>query len=139
MTEPGRRPFRKYLLGGLICLVALVTLWLRIRLGSGQLIDSKLSPDGKYVAEYRFHKQGGATATNDKSVQIRTRLNPFGHTVIDALDHGADLSIRWIGPTSLLVTCPGSGGKLDFYGKDTKWREISIHYDLDSCQIGSAR
>jgi hypothetical protein len=50
MTEPGRRPFRKYLLGGLICLVALVTLWLRIRLGSGQLIDSKLSPDGKYVA-----------------------------------------------------------------------------------------
>jgi hypothetical protein len=140
MIESGRRPLRKYLLFGvLICCVALLILWLRIRLNGGELLDYKVSPDGKYIAEYRLYKQSGATTTDDKAVQVRTKLNPFRHTLVDALDYGADLSITWIDSRNLLITCPESGGKLDFYGKDTNWREISIHYELDGCQIGSPK
>jgi hypothetical protein len=55
------------------------------------------------------------------------------------LDYGADLSIRWIDSRNLLVTCPNSDGKLDFYGGDeAKWRDVSIHYDFDHCQIPGA-
>ena len=100
--------------------------------------DHKVSPDSKYIAEYRLYKHGGATSTDTKAVQVRTKLNPFRHTLVDALDYGADLSITWIDSRNLLITCPESGGKLDFYGKDTNWREISIHYDLDNCQIAGA-
>ena len=137
--EEAHRRFRKYILFGvLICFVALLSLWLRFRLDGGELLDREVSPDGKYIAEYRLYIQHSATTTNDKAVQIRTRLNPFRHTVLDALDYGADLSVRWLDSKNLLVTCPESGGKLDFYGRDTKWHEISIHYDLDHCQIAAA-
>ncbi len=136
MTEVAHRPFRKYLwFGVLICFVTLLILWLRMRLYGGELLDYKASPDGKYIAEYRLYRQGGATSTDDKAVQVRTKLNPFRHTLVDALDYGGDLSIRWLDSRNLLVTCPKSGGKLDFYGKDTSWHEISIHYELDDCQI----
>ena len=122
----------------LICFVALVLLWLRFRLDGGDLLDYKVSPDGKYIAEYRLYEQRGATSTDAKAVQVRTKLNPFRHTLVDALDYGADLSITWIDSRNLLITCPESGGKLDFYGGDTKWHEISIHYELDHCQMAGA-
>ena len=98
-TEQGHRRFRKYILFGVLsCFVALLLLWLRIRLDDGKLLDCKVSPDGKYRAEYRLYEQSSATSTDDKAV----------------------------------------GGRLDFYGGDTKWHEISVHYDLDHCQIAGA-
>lgn len=137
--EEGHRRFRKCILFGvLICFVALPSLWLRFRLDGGKLLDYKVSPDGKYVAEYHFYYQGGATVTSLKTVEIHTKINPFRHDIIDALDYGADLSVRWLDSRNLLITCPESGGRLDFYGRDTKWHEISIHYDLDHCQIAGA-
>ena len=119
-----RRRSHYLLYGVLIVVIApLLALWLYLPLFSGEVRDYKVSPDGKYIAEYRLYKQSGATTTDDKAVQVRTKLNPFRHTLVDALDYGADLTIRWIDSRNLLVTCPDSGGKLDFYGgEDTKWQ-----------------
>ena len=139
MTERNHGGFSKPILfAALTCSVVLLILWLRIRLDDGKVLEYEVSPDGKYVAEYSLYNQTSATTTNLKVVKIRTRLNPFSHTILDALDYGADLSIKWIDARNLLVSCPESGGKLDFYGKDTKWRDIAVHYDLDSCQISGA-
>ena len=142
MIEQRPTRHRRYVLytALILILVPLSGFWLYLRLFSGQLLEYEVSPDGKYVAEYRsYHQGGGATTTNLKGVEIRTKLNPFRHTIIDVLDYGADLSIRWIDSRNLLVTCPNSGGKLDFYGGDeAKWHDVSIHYDLDHCQIPGA-
>jgi hypothetical protein len=107
MIELGPTRHRRYVLytALTLILVPLAGFWLYLRLFSGQLLEYKVSPDGKYVAEYRsYYQGGGATTTNLKGVEIRTKLNPFRHTIIDALDYGADLSIRWIDSRNLLVT-----------------------------------
>jgi hypothetical protein len=132
-----RRRYR-ILVVALIGVAALTAFWMKLLLFSGEVLDYKVSPDTKYIAEYRFYEQGGgATATNLKGVEIRTQLNPFRHTIIDALDYGADLTIQWIDSRNLLIKCPNSGGKMDFYGHETKWHDVTIHYDLDDCQIAN--
>lgn len=139
MREQSHRRFGKYtLFGVLICIVALLIFWLHFTLDGGKLLDDKVSPDGKYVAEYHFYYQGGATVTSLKTVEIHTKINPFRHDIVDALDYGADLSIKWLDSRNLLITCPESGGRLDFYGKETKQHDVTIHYDLNHCRIAGA-
>jgi hypothetical protein len=139
MTEQGPARRRRYVLyiALILILVPLAGFYLHLRLFSGEVLEYRVSPDGKYVAECRYYYQGGgATTTNLKGVEIRTKLNPFRHTIIDALDYGGELKIRWIDSRNLLVTCPDSSGELDFYGgSETKWHDVSIHYDLDHCQM----
>ena len=139
MIQQTTHPARRYLRYAVpvLALLALVGIWLYVRLFSGQVLACKASTDGKYVAEYRFYYQtGGATVTHLKGVEIRTRFNPLRHTIIDALDYGGDLTVNWIDSRNLLITCPNSGGKLDFYGGDkTSWHDVTIHYDLGTCQM----
>jgi len=69
--EQGHRRFRKYILFGvLICFVALLLLWLRIRLDGEKLPDYKVSPDSKYIADYRLYEQSSATSTDDQSAGV---------------------------------------------------------------------
>lgn len=65
--------------GVLICFLALLILWLQFRLDGGEVLTREVSPDGKYIAEYRLYIQHSATTTDDKTVEIRTKLNPFRH------------------------------------------------------------
>jgi hypothetical protein len=116
----------------------LAAVWVHALLVDGEVREYRISPDGKYIAQCRFYRESSATTTDVKTVEIRTRLNPFRRRVVDGLDYGADLSITWIDSRNLLVTCQNSGGKLDFYRKETKWHDVSIHYDLDDCQIAGA-
>lgn len=135
------RPMRYFALGVLFTIVVLlIGCWLYLRVFSGELLDSKVSPDGRYLVEYRLDRESSATTTDVKSIDIHTQSNPFRHNLVTALDYGADLSVEWVDFRSLRISCKDSGGKLDFYGRsETKWRDISIRYDLDHCQIGSVQ
>ena len=129
------RPFFGILLGAAFILVAYV---LHGRLFEGNIRQYDLSPDGENIAELREYREGSATTTNSATVELRTRLNPFRHIVLDGLDYGADLSVTWTDSRNLLVRCTKCASfdvKNDVYGtvfyvlrKEARWHDVSIHY-----------
>jgi len=116
----------------------LLVLGLYEGLVAGHLQKQALSPDGKYVAILKEYSQGGATSSDLSKVQIKTRRNPFPHTVLTGIDYGAHLSISWNSPRNLVVGCDNCGNfgircdacPLYILAKETKWRDITISYSI---------
>ena len=77
---------------------------------SGKIRGYEISPDGRYVAEWREYDQSSARTTNLSTVQIRTRYSPFRRWVLSGLDYGAELSLIWIDSKNLVVQCGSCGG-----------------------------
>jgi hypothetical protein len=108
------------------------------RLFEGDVRQYQVSPDGKNIAEVREYHQSSATSTDLTTVELRTRLNPFRHTVLGGLDYGDDLSVSWIDSGNLLVRCTKCASfdvRNDMYGsilyvlqKETRWHDVSVHY-----------
>jgi hypothetical protein len=92
------------------------------RLFSGRVRQSVVSPDGKYVAECRDFR-------DLSTVQLRTRLNPFRHTVV-SLQDDAGLSVTWIDSKNLLVDCQKCGELFATVEKETSWHDVAIHYTV---------
>jgi hypothetical protein len=121
---------------GITGLVAVVLIF--GRLFAGQIRQWEVSPDQKNIAECRVYNTSSATSSDLSTVQLRTRFNPFRHTVLSGLDYGAKLSIAWIDSKNLVVECGNCGGfetKCDTCGdslyivkKETRWHDVTIHY-----------
>jgi hypothetical protein len=109
------------------------------RLLEGTTVQRFESPDRNAVAEYREYAQSSATSTNLSTIELRTSFNPFRHTVLSGLDYGGRLSISWIDFHNLLVRCTNCadlelkcnhcGDRFYVIRKETKWRDITIHYE----------
>jgi hypothetical protein len=114
----------------------------------GKIRSYEISPDGRYVAEWRVYDQSSATTTNLSTVQIRPRYSPFRRSVLSGLDYGAELSLIWIDSKNLVVQCGSCGGLevkcstcLDglYVGrKETSWRDVHIRYTNQALE-GAAR
>jgi hypothetical protein len=136
MKPPHSRRIFAFFLGTVGILLA--AYYLYGRLFDGDIRQYQISPDGKNIAEWREYHQSSATTTDLTTVELRSRLNPFRHTVLAGLDYGADLSVSWIDQRNLLIRCTKCtsfdikcdicGGPLYVVGKDTTWRDISVHY-----------
>ncbi len=117
-------------------LAVLLLVGLHEGLAAGQIRLQALGPDGRYVAFLRKYPQGGATSSDLSKVQLKTRRNPFPHTVLTGLDYGAHLSISWNGPKNLVVGCDNCGNfemkcdacALYIVAKETSWRDVTISY-----------
>lgn len=135
MKVPRSRRILTFLFGALgVLLVAYVY----GRLFYGNIRQYSISPDGKNIAEWREYHQSSATTTDLTTVELRSRVNPFRHTILAGLDYGADLSVSWLDQRNLLVRCTKCtnfdikcdkcGGPLYVRRKDTGWRDVSVHY-----------
>lgn len=125
-----------------LSLVAVAGIYvLQVRFFGGDLRQYELSPDAKKIAQVREYDQSSATTTNLISVELRTKFNPFRHTVLAGLDYGAEISVTWVDSRNLLVRCikcssfdvkcDSCGSALYVVGKDTKWRDVSIQYSTE--------
>lgn len=117
-TSPFRRALRLVVLLAVILAVFMVS----ARLFSGNVGQSAVSPDGKYVAECRDFRYLS-------TVQPRSRLNPFRHTVV-SLQDDAGLSVKWIDSKNLLVDCQKCGELYATGEKETSWHDVVIHYTV---------
>ncbi|MFZ0296137.1 MAG: hypothetical protein WAL52_21175 [Candidatus Sulfotelmatobacter sp.] len=113
-----------------------------MRFSSGKIRGYEISPDGRYVAEWRVYDQHSATTTDFGAVQLRERSSPFRRTVLSGLDYGAQISLVWTDSENLVVQCGRCGAfqiKCDTCGdalyvvaKETGWRNVKIHYTNQS-------
>ncbi|MHB8487429.1 MAG: hypothetical protein ACYDCM_17080 [Candidatus Acidiferrales bacterium] len=110
---------------GFVFLLVLMGLYLRFFSGRRQQLVS--SPDGAVIAEVRLYRGVSAMDAPEDAVEVRTKFNPFRHTVFFALNYGGDVSISWLNSHHLLVTCINSKN-LTVYTKQQKWKDITIHY-----------
>lgn len=108
-------------------LLALVILVLYLRIFAGHVQQRAPSPDGRVIAEVRLYHGLSAMDAPEDSVQLKTRLNPFRHTVFFALNYGGDVRVSWTAPSSLVVTCSRCG-ELSIYAQEYRWGDVSIRY-----------
>ena len=113
-------------------LIALSGLVLYIRLFAGDVRQRLVSPDGMVIAEVRTLDFAAATDGPNTAIELRTKNNPFRHSVFSGLDYGAKITVSWIDAKSLLVRCEDCA-KLSYGNtRQDKWHEIEIHYDLQN-------
>jgi len=79
------------------------------------------------VAECRILGFTAATDSAATTVQLRTKFNPFRHTVFSGLLYGGDLRISWADSRTLVVKCHGCSNA-DIRGMQQKWNAVSIRY-----------
>lgn len=130
---------RKHLHTGKIILgvaVVLIVFTLYLRLFAGEVLECATSQNG-YVAEWRIYWTHSATTPNTYAVQLRSRFNPFRHTVL-AGEFAVSPSLKWIDSHNLFVECDGCGNfevdcdscqEFHVDVKETKWHDVTIHYD----------
>jgi hypothetical protein len=116
---------------------------------SGRIRAYEISPDGRYVAEWREYDQSSATTTNLSTVQIRTRYSPFRRWVLRGLDYGAEFSLIWIDSNDLVVQCGSCGGfevkcstcldGLYVERKESSWRDVHIRYTNQSLRAATEK
>lgn len=131
-----RRPTRLKIVIGVA--TAFLAVGIYLRLFWGEVRDYEISPDGKYIAEWRVYNESSATTTNLSTIQIRSRSSPFRRTVLSGLDYGAQFSLVWIDSKNLVVQCGSCGGfnlKCDdcneglyVESKETSWHDVTIRY-----------
>ena len=103
-----------------------------------ETLQRAVSPDGKYIAEWREYNQSSATSSNLDTVELRSRSSPFRRMVLTG-SWAFKPSIVWIDARNLLVECGGCGNfavkcdtckEQEFYviSKETQWRDVTIHY-----------
>jgi len=118
--------------GSIILILLAVVLYLR--LFAGRVTQRLDSPDGNAVAEVRFYNYGFATDAPEIALQMRTKYNPFRHTVFFALTYGGDVTISWTDALSLSVSCSRCND-LGVYAREVTWRDVSIRYANDLPEI----
>jgi len=121
---------------GITSVIVLVLLY--GHLFGGQTAQWEESPDHKKVAECRRYGTSSATTSELRTIELRTRFNPFRHTVLSGLDYGAKLSVSWIDSKNLMVQCGNCGNfeiKCDacsdglyIFQKKDRWHDVRIHY-----------
>jgi hypothetical protein len=139
------RGILKFLLGLAVMLGVLVGY---LNFFSGRIRAYEISPDGRYLAEWREYDQSSATTTNLSTVQIRTRYSPFRRSVLSGLDYLAELSLIWIDSKNLIVQCGSCGGfeakcstcldGLYVERKETSWHDVRVRYTNQALE-GAAR
>jgi hypothetical protein len=87
------------------------------------------SPDGQAVAEQILLRPLTTLDTVQTTVQLRTKLNPFRHTVFAGLNYGAEVTISWIDSRNLLVKCVKCTN-LNVLRREDNWRYVTIHYEI---------
>ena len=121
----------RFMLGFSIVVVLCGLFWAYLLLFSGEVRQRAVSPDGKLVAESRIDGSfAGATDAAIASVELRTKFNPFRHSVLVALDYGGSVSVYWEDPRHLVVTCERCKN-LDIRRKQREWHGVSITYKGD--------
>jgi len=100
---------------------------LYLRLFAGTVQQRLPSPDGSMVAECRVLGFTAATDSPATTVQLRTKFNPFRHTVFSGLLYGGDVNISWADSGTLVVKCHRCSNA-DIRGMEQKWNTVSIRY-----------
>lgn len=118
--------------------VGCVIFVLYLRFFSGTVYRQVVSPDRRYIVEWREYC-GFAAATDSclDSIELKTRYNPVRHPVFQALRMGRP-SIAWLNSQTLVLDCPNCG---DFavkcatcdsqpyiVGKENRWHDVTIRY-----------
>jgi hypothetical protein len=105
---------------------------------AGNVRQSAVSPDGRYIAEWREFETSSATTVNSWHLQLRKRSDQFRHSELVA-EFVDKPTLVWVGSNRLLVDCASCGNfavKCDsctqqwahIYSKQTEWRDVAIHY-----------
>lgn len=124
-------PLHSVIFRALLIVVGISVLaFLYLRTIAGRVDQRVLSQDGRMVAECRTFDFAAATDTEQTTVQIRNRFNPFRHTVFAGLNYGAKVSISWQDPRTLLIRCINCKN-LDIRRKQPEWHGVSIIYKGD--------
>jgi hypothetical protein len=129
---------RRLRLGCTGLIVILGILVLGLRLFSGKTYLRVESPDKKYVAEWReYCSSAAATDSCLGTIELKTRYNPYRHSVLEALRLGRP-SIIWRDSRTLVVDCKGCGTfpvkcdtcKSEPYtvAKESRWHDVTILY-----------
>lgn len=122
---------------GIVGLLAALVLYLGLS-QKVQTLQRAVSPDGKYIAEWREYDQSSATTSNLDTVELKSRSSPFRRMVLTGF-WAAGPSIVWMDSRNLRVGCNGCGNfevkcdrckEQEFYifSKETQWRDVKIHY-----------
>jgi hypothetical protein len=107
----------------------LLILFVYARIFAGRVKQRETSPDGNSIAEVRALPALSGLDADLIAVRLRTRWNPFRRVVFSGLDYGAQITISWIDPTDLLVTC-ASCDHLRDQDRENSWRNVTIHYAI---------
>jgi hypothetical protein len=119
-------------------LVVFVIVVLYLRLFTGTVYGKVMSPDRRYVAEWREYC-GFAAATDSclDSIELKSRYNPFRHSVFEALGMGRPLII-WRDSRTLVLDCLNCGSFIVkcsacesqpyIVGKEGRWGDVRIFY-----------
>jgi len=103
---------------------------LYLRTSAGRTVRRVQNQDGDVTAEVNMDCSSAATDGCYTGVLLRTRYNPIRHYVFAGLDYGAKITIAWVGPRELLITCQDcsklSGGNI----KERIWRSVTIRYEI---------
>lgn len=85
------------------------------------------SPDGKYTATV-FERDCGATTDYSTMVNIQEghlkRFNGDSGVVL-VIKGRTSVKLTWQDATSLVISCSSS----EVFRKETKWKDVVIHYD----------
>jgi hypothetical protein len=88
--------FRRLLFTALLGSAVVVIMALYGQLFAGQVRELEVSPDQNKIAEWRMYGKTSATTSPFSAIELRTRMNPFRHTILSGVDYGAELSVSWL-------------------------------------------
>ncbi len=98
--------------------------------GRGVIAMAAENPSRSVVAEVVVDTFAMATDAGSRGVRLRSRGSPFGDYVFGGTDYGADISIKWISDTRLLIVCEQCRNLVGGIVSWGQWNDVSIKYDI---------